>query len=49
MRILVSASDQATAAPEAPAPMITTSTGSFILGFPPAPPPISPAIGGTKR
>src|SRR5689334_6837978 len=31
MCILVSASDQATAAPEAPAPMIRTSTGWFIL------------------
>src|SRR5262249_37644161 len=30
MCILVSASDHATAAPEAPAPMIRTSTGSFI-------------------
>src|SRR5262249_19037065 len=30
MCILVSASDQATAAPEAPAPMMRTSTGSFI-------------------
>ena len=30
MRILVSARLQATAAPDAPAPMIRTSTGSFI-------------------
>src|SRR5882672_11733508 len=30
MCILVSASDHATAAPDAPAPMIRTSTGSFI-------------------
>src|SRR5262245_51695941 len=36
MCILVSASDQATAAPEAPAPMISTSTGSFIEASPPA-------------
>src|SRR6516165_3608530 len=33
MCILVSASDQATAAPDAPAPMIRTSTGSFIPGI----------------
>src|SRR5215813_10948818 len=31
MCILVSASDHATAAPEAPAPMMRTSTGLFIL------------------
>src|SRR5215475_14117381 len=37
MCILVSASDQATAAPEAPAPTIRTSTGSFIPACPPCP------------
>src|SRR6266700_6140408 len=34
MCIFVSARLQATAAPDAPAPMISTSTGSFILVFP---------------
>src|SRR6516164_5304591 len=34
MCILVSARLQATAAPEAPAPMISTSTGSFMPAFP---------------
>src|SRR5580693_6342118 len=34
MCILVSASDHATAAPEAPAPMMRTSTGLFILVLP---------------
>jgi hypothetical protein len=42
--ILVSASDHATAAPEAPAPMIRTSTGSFI-----AIPLVIPGLAGANR